>query len=119
MTIETKELKISEELKRNVYMVCMTDKPNTTILNGKMVMRIMTNVSQNEIEKCFERIKFGMVVAIKSCHIPNRSSMGFKRKNKKLVPDSLTKHIVVRVFNLYLGGKFIKRLLTYLIKIKF
>ena len=66
---------------------CMADESNTTTSNGRMVMRIMTSVSQNEIEKCSERTKFGMVGAIKSGHIPNRSPLGFKRDNKKLVPD--------------------------------
>lgn len=42
---------------------------------------------------------------IKSGHISNRSPLGFKRDNKKLVPYPLTKDIVVRVFNLYLEGK--------------
>ena len=84
---------------------CMADESNTTTSNGRMVMRIMTSVSQNEIEKCSERTKFGMVGAIKSGHIPNRTCLGFKRVNKKLVPDPLTKDIVVRVFDLYLEGK--------------
>ena len=84
---------------------CMADESNATTSNGRMVMRIMTSVSQNEIEKCSERTKFGMVGAIKSGHIPNRSPLGFKRDNKKLVPDPLTKDIVVRVFDLYLEGK--------------
>ena len=84
---------------------CMADESNTTTSNGRMVMRIMTSVSQNEIEKCSERTKFGMVGAIKSGLIPNRSPLGFTRDNKKLVPDPLTKDIVVRVFDLYLEGK--------------
>ena len=84
---------------------CMADESNTTTSNGRMVMRIMTSVSQNEIEKCSERTKFGMVGAIKSGHIPNRSPLGFTRDNKKLVPDLLTKDIIVRVFDLYLEGK--------------
>ena len=84
---------------------CMADEFNTTTSNGRMVMRIMTSVSQNEIEKCSERTKFGMVGAIKSGHIPNRSPLGFTRDNKKLVPDPLTKDIIVRVFDLYLDGK--------------
>ena len=84
---------------------CMADESNTTTSNGRMVMRIMTSVSQNGIEKCSERTKFSMVGAIKSGHIPNRSPSGFKRDNKKLVPDPLTKDIVVRVFDLYLEGK--------------
>lgn len=84
---------------------CMADESNTTTSNGRMVMRIMTSVSQNEIEKCSERTKFGMVGAIKSGHIPNRTTIGFKRVSKKLVPDPLTKDIIVRIFDLYLEGK--------------
>ena len=30
---------------------CLADKSNTTTSNGRMVMRIMTSVSQNEIDK--------------------------------------------------------------------
>ena len=84
---------------------CMADESNTTTSNGRMVMRIMTSVSQNEIEKCSEKTKFGMAGAIKNGHIPNRTGLGFKRKNKKLVPDPLTKDIIVRIFDLYLEGK--------------
>ena len=84
---------------------CMADESNTTTSNGRMVMRIMTSVSQNEIEKCSERTKFGMAGAIKNGHIPNRTRLGFKRENKKLVPDPLTKDIIVRIFDLYLEGK--------------
>lgn len=84
---------------------CMADESNTTTSNGRMVMRIMISVSQNEIEKCSERTKFGMAGAIKNGHIPNRTGLGFKRENKKLVPDPLTKDIIVRIFDLYLEGK--------------
>ena len=84
---------------------CMADESNTTTSNGRMVMRIMTSVSQNEIEKCSERTKFGMAGAIKNGHISNRTGLGFKRENKKLVPDPLTKDIIVRIFDLYLESK--------------
>ena len=84
---------------------CMADESNTTTSNSRMVMRIMTSASQNEIEKCSERTKFGMAGAIKNGHIPNRTGLGFKRENKKLVPDPLTKDIIVRIFDLYLEGK--------------
>lgn len=82
----------------------MANESNTTS-NGRMIMRIMTSVFQNEIENCSERTKLCMVGVIKSVHIPNRSPLDFKRDNKKLVPDSLTKDIVVSVFNLYLEVK--------------
>ena len=84
---------------------CMADESNTTTSNGRMVMRIMTSVSQNEIEKCSERTKFGMAGAIKAGHIPNKCPLGFKRINKKLIPDPLTKDIIIRIYDLYLEGK--------------
>lgn len=83
---------------------CMADESNTTTSNGRMVMRIMTSVSQNEIEKCSERTKVGMAGAIKAGHIPVNTPIGFKRDGKKLIPDPLTKDIIVRIFNLYLEG---------------
>ena len=84
---------------------CLADESNTTTSNGRMVMRIMTSVSQNEIEKCSERTKFGMVGAIQAGHIPNHTPLGFKRDKKKLVPDPLTEDIVIRMYDLYLEGK--------------
>ena len=69
-----------------------------------MVTRIMMSVSQNEIERTSERTKVGMAGAIKQGHIPAVCPIGFKRVNKKLVPDPLTKDIVIRIFNLYFEG---------------
>ena len=40
---------------------CLADESNTTTSNGRMIMRIMTSVSQNEIEKRSERTKLGLV----------------------------------------------------------
>ena len=45
-----------------------------------------------------------MVGAIKKCHIPAVCPIGYKRVDKKLVPDPLTKDIVIRIFNLYFEG---------------
>ena len=84
---------------------CMADESNTTTSNGRMVMRIMTSVSQNEIEKCSERTKFGLAGAIKAGHIPGPLPLGYKRINKKMIPDPLTKDIVIRMYDLYLEGK--------------
>lgn len=69
-----------------------------------MVTRIMMSVSQNEIERTSERTKVGMTGAIKQGHIPAVCPIGFKRVDKKLVPDQLTKDIVIRIFNLYFEG---------------
>ena len=84
---------------------CFADESNTITANGRMVMRIMTSVSQNEIERCSERTKFGMIGAIKAGHIPNKTPLGFKRENKKLVPDPITRDIVIKMYDLYLEGK--------------
>lgn len=85
---------------------CLADESNTTTSNGRMVMRIITSVSQNEIEKCSERTKLGMAGAVKAGHIPNRTPLGYKREKKEpLEIDDLTKDIVIRVFDLYLAGK--------------
>ena len=84
---------------------CMADESNTTTSNGRMVMRIMTSVSQNEIEKCSERTKFGLVGAIKAGHIPGPLPLGYQRIDKKMTPDPLTKDIIVRLYDLYLEGK--------------
>ena len=98
-----KLMKIVKEA--NCDIDCLNDSSNTTTSTGRLTLRIMTSVSQNEIEKCSERTKLGMVGAIKAGHIPNRNPLGFKRDNKKLVVDPLTKDVVVRVFDLYLEGK--------------
>ena len=84
---------------------CKDDESNTLTSNGKMYIRLTTTFSQNEIERCSERTKFGMVGAIRAGHIPNRTPIGFKRDGKKLVPDPLTKDIVIRIYDLYLEGK--------------
>ena len=84
---------------------CLADESNTTTSNGRMVMRIMTSVSQNEIEKCSERTKLGLAGAIKQGHIPGPLPLGYQRINKKMIPNPLTKDIVIRLYDLYLEGK--------------
>ncbi len=89
----------------NAYLDCANEEINTTNSSGKMVARLLTTVSQNEIERTSERTKFGLSGAIKEGHIPARAPLGYKRIDKKLVPDSLTKDIVIRIYNLYFEGK--------------
>lgn len=99
-----------EELMRfleenDAYLDCVNDDINTTNANGKMVSRILMSVSQQEIERTSERTKVGLAGAIKQGHLPSRTTLGYKRENKKLVPNPHTKDIVVRVCDLYLEGK--------------
>jgi len=89
----------------NAYLDCANEEINTTNSSGKMVARLLTTVSQNEIERTSERTKFGLSGAIKEGHIPARAPLGYKHIDKKLVPDPLTKDIVIRIYNLYFEGK--------------
>lgn len=91
--------------KYNADIVCVNDDINTPSANGKMISRIMMSVSQNEIERTSERTKVGLAGAIKQGHIPARAPLDYKHIDKKLVPDSLTKDIVIRIYNLYFEGK--------------
>ena len=89
----------------NAYLDCANEEINTTNSSGKMVARLLTTVSQNEIERTSERTKFGLSDAIREGHIPARAPLGYKHIDKKLVPDPLTKDIVIRIYNLYFEGK--------------
>lgn len=88
----------------NAYLDCANDDINTTNANGRMVARLLTTVSQNEIERTSERTKIGLAGAIKVGNIPNKAPFGYKHVNKKLVIDPLTKDAVIRIFNLYYEG---------------
>ena len=52
-----------------------------------MISRILTSVSQQEIERTSERTKIGLAGAIKSGHIPGHTPFGYKREEKLMVPD--------------------------------
>ncbi|MCM1052568.1 MAG: recombinase family protein [Ruminococcus sp.] len=95
-------MKFLEE--NNAYLDCANDEINTTNANGKLVSRLLMSVSQNEIERTSERTKIGLAGAIKNGNIPNKAPLGFTRKNKKLVPDPLTKDIIIRLYQLYFEG---------------
>ena len=101
-------MKFLEE--NDAYLDCANDEINTTSANGKMVSRLLMSVSQNEIERTSERTKIGLAGAIKEGHIPGPTLLGFKRENKKLVPDPLTKGIILRIFRLYFEGNSYQRI---------
>ena len=97
-------LKFLEE--NDAYLDCANDDINTTNANGKMISRILTSVSQQEIERTSERTKIGLAGAIKSGHIPGHTPFGYKREGKLMVPDITTKHIVERMYQLYFEGNY-------------
>ena len=88
------------------YLVCDRDDINTETANGRFFVRMLTVLSQLEIEIVSERTKFGMTGAIKAGHIPGSCPLGYYRdKDKVCRVDHATKDIVLRIFNMYLEGK--------------
>ena len=60
---------ISQLEKYNCYLVCDRDDVNTSTANGRFFVRMLTVLSQLEIEIVSERTKFGLNGAIKSSHL--------------------------------------------------
>ena len=88
------------------YSICDRDDVNTSTANGRFFVRMLTVLSQLEIEIVSERTKFGLNGAIKSGHLPGIVPLGYKKdSNKKTVIDETTKDVVIRIFNMYLEGK--------------
>ena len=88
----------------NCSLESISEELNTETSTGIFFMRMTTILAQLEIERTSERTKFGLAGAIKQGHIPHRAPLGYKHENKMLVPDVLTKDIVVRIFELYHNG---------------
>ena len=92
--------------KYNCYLVCDRDDVNTSTANGRFFVRMLTVLSQLEIEIVSERTKFGLNGAIKSSHLPGPAPLGYKKDgNKKTIIDETTKPIIERIFKMYLEGK--------------
>ena len=79
----TRSVRDLEELiavleKYNTYLVCDRDDVNTSTANGRFFVRMLTVLSQLEIEIVSERTKFGLNGAIKSGHLPGTIPLGYK-----------------------------------------
>lgn len=103
-SVKDLEVLISELERHNCSLECALDDINTSTTNGRFFVRMLTVLSQLEIERVSERTKFGLAGAIKDGHIPGKTPLGYKRDGKKLVPDPLTKDIVIRIYRLYFEG---------------
>ena len=107
----TRSVRDLEELittleKHNCYLVCDRDDVNTSTANGRFFVRMLTVLSQLEIEIVSERTKFGLNGAIKCGHLPGITPLGYKKDgNKKTIIDETTKPVIKKIFNLYLEGK--------------
>lgn len=104
ITRSTRDLEklINELANYSCELECAVDDINTDTANGKFFTRMLTVLSQLEIERTSERTKFGMVGAIKSGHIPGKTPLGYKRDNKKLAQDEETAPTIKKMFNKYL-----------------
>ena len=100
------EVLISTLEQYHCYLICDRDDVNTSTANGRFFVRMLTVLSQLEIEIVSERTKFGLNGAIKAGHIPGKVPLGYYRDtDKTLKVDVTTKDIVLRIFELYLEGK--------------
>ena len=112
----TRSVRDLEELileleKYNCYLVCDRDDVNTSTANGRFFVRMLTVLSQLEIEIVSERTKFGLNGAIKSSHLPGPAPLGYKKDgNKKTIVDETTKPVIERIFKMYLEGKSFQRI---------
>lgn len=90
----------------NCFLVCDRDDVNTSTANGRFFVRMLTVLSQLEIEIVSERTKFGLNGAIKSGHLPGVLPLGYKKDgNKKTIIDETTKPVIERIFKMYLESK--------------
>ena len=97
---------ITQLEKYNTYLVCDRDDVNTSTANGRFFVRLLTVLSQLEIEIVSEWTKFGMVGAIKSWHLPGVKPLGYiNDSTRRTIIDPITAPIIKRVFELYLSGK--------------
>ena len=100
------EVLISTLEQYHCFLICDRDDVNTSTANGRFFVRMLTVLSQLEIEIVSERTKFGLNGAIKAGHIPGKVPLGyFRDTDKTLKVDVTTKDIVLRIFELYLEGK--------------
>ena len=81
----TRSVRDLEELiavleKYNTYLVCDRDDVNTSTANGRFFVRMLTVLSQLEIEIVSERTKFGMTGAIKSGHVPRNLPIRLQKR---------------------------------------
>lgn len=115
----TRSVRDLEELileleKYNCYLVCDRDDVNTSTANGRFFVRMLTVLSQLEIEIVSERTKFGLNGAIKSGHIPGQRPFGYKSaEDKRMVIDNSTRPYVEKIFDMYLEGKSFQQIANY------
>ena len=108
------EILITELEKYECSLECAMDDINTSTANGRFFVRMLTVLSQLEIEIVSERTKFGLNGAIKSGHIPGQRPFGYKSADdKRMVIDNATRPYVEKIFDMYLEGKSFQQIANY------
>lgn len=98
----------------NCFLLCDRDDVNTSTANGRFFVRMLTVLSQLEIEIVSERTKFGLNGAIKLGHIPGQRPFGYKSaEDKRMVIDNSTRPYVEKIFDMYLEGKSFQQIANY------
>ena len=98
----------------NCFLLCDRDDVNTSTANGRFFVRMLTVLSQLEIEIVSERTKFGLNGAIKSGHSPGQRPFGYKSADDKtMIIDNATRPYVEKIFDMYLEGKSFQQIANY------
>ena len=105
----TRSIKDLEELvqfleENSCSLECAVEEINTSNANGRFFVRMLTVLSQLEIERCSERTLIGLDGAYKKKHTQARP-YGYKSVDKKLVIDEETAPTIRRIFDEYINGK--------------
>ena len=71
----------------NAYLDCANEEINTTNSSGKMVARLLTTVSQNEIERTSERTKIGLAGAAVALDVKKASVKELQAYLAEVLPN--------------------------------
>lgn len=116
-SIQDLEKIIKELEKHDCALDCALDDINTRTANGKFFIRMLTVLSQLEIERTSERTKFGLVGAYKAGHLA-RYPFGFSKTHptdpKKVVPDAVDAIFAREMLMMSLRGASAKTIEKYL-----
>lgn len=114
-SIQDLEKIISEMEEYDCGLECAVDDINTTTANGKFFVRILTVLSQLEIERTSERTKFGLIGAYKKGHL-QAYPFGFTKDGKKVVPDPVDSYYAKKMLDMYINGNSARKVTEWLNK---
>lgn len=98
----------------NVRWIATEESYDTTTANGRLHLNIKLSIAQDESDRTAERIKFVFDSKVKRGEvISGKVPLGYRIKDKHLVPDPDTAPIVVDLFNQYLTLRSVRALRKY------